>query len=358
MACEEILAQEVILAPGNAQCSYGGLWADGRPLASMTARCLRQFPVDFGCATYVRTVEEPEVEEISERFLRGIGYTGLVEIEFKRDPRDGRYKMLDVNPRTWAWHSLSRRAGIDFPYLAWLQVSDAPVPPARARPGCLDPHGQRHHRAYLEIRRGRLSLAEYVRSLRGPWNSRPWLRTTRSPVAWICHYLPVALSAGPQDEGSMTKTLRELGGQGLLQNVMALWGVQFFRRLCRWSHSLPGTGAGPGRLGISGYVPESGRLHRAANRVRLRALRDAPGGTLRLLPERLAEVVAGVFGSQAALAAGTIAGVLLCATGCRFCGITHAGGFLSVAAIAEDSIPPGTSSEWNVWRGGRTGDLV
>lgn len=169
MDCEAILTQEIVPASGDAQCSYGALWADGRPLASVTARCLRQFPIDFGCATYVRTVEEPEVREISTRFLQGIGYTGLVEIEFKRDPRDGRYKMLDVNPRTWAWHSLSRRVGIDFPYLAWLQASGAPVPPAHARAGVAWIHMARDIiAALLEIRRGRLSLAEYVRSLRGP----------------------------------------------------------------------------------------------------------------------------------------------------------------------------------------------
>jgi predicted ATP-grasp superfamily ATP-dependent carboligase len=169
MDCDAILAQEIIPASGQAQCSYGGLWADGRALASMTAQCLRQFPIDFGCATYVRTVEDPEVEEISARFLRGIGYTGLVEIEYKRDPRDGRYKMLDVNPRTWAWHSLSRRAGIDFPHLEWLRVSGAPVPPARAQAGIAWIHMARDIiAAQLEIRRGKLSLAEYVRSLRGP----------------------------------------------------------------------------------------------------------------------------------------------------------------------------------------------
>ncbi len=167
--CKAILAQELVPADGAHQCSYGGLWAGGEPLASVTARCLRQFPMDFGCATYVRLVEEPEVEHIAARFLRGIGYTGLVEIEFKRDPRDGRYKMLDVNPRTWAWHSLSRRAGIDFPYLAWLQASGEPVPPVRARAGAAWVHMARDViAAHLEMRRGRLSLAEYVRSLRGP----------------------------------------------------------------------------------------------------------------------------------------------------------------------------------------------
>ncbi len=145
------------------------MWVDGRPVASVTARCLRQFPLDFGCATYVLTVEEPEVEEIAGRFLAGIGYTGLVEIEFKRDCRDGRHKMLDVNPRIWAWHSLTRRAGVDFPALMWRHLSGETVTPVRARAGVAWIHMARDViAAFLEIRRGALAPAEYFNSLRGP----------------------------------------------------------------------------------------------------------------------------------------------------------------------------------------------
>jgi len=117
----------------------------------------------------VRTVEEPEVERIAERFLGGIGYEGLVEIEFKRDSRDGRYKMLDVNPRIWSWHALGRRVGIDFPFLQWRELCGVEVPPAHARPGVAWVHVSRDilgsARAML---RGALTPAAYCRSLCGP----------------------------------------------------------------------------------------------------------------------------------------------------------------------------------------------
>ena len=73
----------------------------------MTVRRRRQHPSDFGRAsTFVETIELPEIEEPSCRFLAAIGYYGLVELEYKRDPRDGVCKLLDVNARTWGYHSL------------------------------------------------------------------------------------------------------------------------------------------------------------------------------------------------------------------------------------------------------------
>ena len=47
-------------------------------------------------------------------FFEQIDYYGLVEVEYKLDPRDGQYKLLDVNARTWGYHSLGVRAGVDF----------------------------------------------------------------------------------------------------------------------------------------------------------------------------------------------------------------------------------------------------
>jgi predicted ATP-grasp superfamily ATP-dependent carboligase len=109
------------------------------------------------------------VETQARRLLAGMRYTGLVEVEFKRDARDGRTKLLDVNPRVWGWHTLGRRAGVDFPYLAWRLARGEAVEPGRARAGV------RWVRlstdlptALKEIGRGRLSPLGYLRSLHGP----------------------------------------------------------------------------------------------------------------------------------------------------------------------------------------------
>jgi predicted ATP-grasp superfamily ATP-dependent carboligase len=63
--------------------------------------------MDFGHATtYAVTVDIPELEILARRFLRAMGYYGLSEIEFMQDDRDGRYKLIEMNPRTWGWHTL------------------------------------------------------------------------------------------------------------------------------------------------------------------------------------------------------------------------------------------------------------
>ena len=78
---EEIIVQEVIPGGGDRQVAYCAFFKDGRTVASMTARRLRQHPSDFGRAsTFVETVDIPELEALSLRFLDAIGYYGLVEL--------------------------------------------------------------------------------------------------------------------------------------------------------------------------------------------------------------------------------------------------------------------------------------
>jgi predicted ATP-grasp superfamily ATP-dependent carboligase len=133
---EEILIQEIIPGDGQRQYSYCAFFRDGEAHSTLVARRLRQHPREFGrAATYVETIEHPEIEELSERFLRAINYYGLVEVEFKQDPRDGRFKLLDVNARTWGFHSIGEPAGVDFPYLLYADQIGQQVERCRARAG-------------------------------------------------------------------------------------------------------------------------------------------------------------------------------------------------------------------------------
>ena len=170
VAPDVVMVQELISGGGETQFSYAALCADGRSIASVTARRTRQYPVEFGhSSSFVETFNQPAIEEPARRLLAATGYTGLVEVEFKYDERDGRCKLLDINPRVWTWQALCGRAGVDFPYLLWLLIHDGRVPELRGRPGVRWVRMSTDLPAALsEILRGRLSLRAYARSLKGP----------------------------------------------------------------------------------------------------------------------------------------------------------------------------------------------
>ncbi len=165
-----IMIQELIPGDGEAQFSFGAICENGRTIASVVARRARQYPVDFGrSSSYVETVDEPAVEHAGKHLLEALRYTGVMEAEFKYDARDGRYKLLDLNPRVWGWHTLARPGGVDFPYFMWRLAQNSPVPEVRVKAG------YRWVRmttdlpaAVREILSGKLSLGSYLRSLRSP----------------------------------------------------------------------------------------------------------------------------------------------------------------------------------------------
>jgi D-aspartate ligase len=165
---DEIIVQELIPGGGQEQYAYCALFRDGRALATMTVRRRRQHPSEFGRAsTYVETVALPALAGPSNLFLRSIGYYGLAELEYKRDPRDAEFKLLDVNVRTWGYHTIGGAAGVDFPYLLFRDQVGAPVGECHARAGV------RWIRlatdlpnAVRDMRAGTLRPRDYLRSLR------------------------------------------------------------------------------------------------------------------------------------------------------------------------------------------------
>ena len=165
-----ILVQERIPGGGESQFSYAALCRDGHPIVSLTARRTRQYPIDFGySSSFVETLDVPEIVAPSQRLLAAIRYTGLVEVEYKFDARNGRYKLLDINPRLWTWSPLGGLAGTDFPYLLWRMMMNRNVAEQTGR------NGVRWMRvstdlpaAVHEMLRGRLSLAAHLRSFRSP----------------------------------------------------------------------------------------------------------------------------------------------------------------------------------------------
>lgn len=165
----EIMVQDFIPGGANRLYSVGSLFKDGGFLGKVVARRTRQHPMDFGHATtYAETVDMPELEEIAKKILSAMNYYGLSEVEFMQDPRDAKYKLLEINARPWGWHTLAIAAGVDLPYLLYqdmlgerVQVDDFQKGVKWIRLTTDIPT------AINEIIKGNLRITDYLRTFQG-----------------------------------------------------------------------------------------------------------------------------------------------------------------------------------------------
>jgi D-aspartate ligase len=179
-----LIVQELVPGDGATQFSYAAICRDGKPVASLVALRRRQHPANYGTGTFVETIENDVVEAQAERLLEAVGYSGMVEIEFKYDARDGLFKLLDANPRLWTWNSIGTVSGVDFPLTMWRLARGESPPRMRARAGGYWMYLSRDFpEACKEIVAGTLSPTNYLRSFGRPMtfatfaldDPKPWL---------------------------------------------------------------------------------------------------------------------------------------------------------------------------------------
>jgi D-aspartate ligase len=106
---------------------------DGTPLALFCGRKLRQTREWMGSCRVGESLWVDEVVENGLELLRALGFHGISQVEVKRDPRDGRYKLIEINPRLWQWHGLAAACGVDVPWIAYCDLMGRRPAPARMR---------------------------------------------------------------------------------------------------------------------------------------------------------------------------------------------------------------------------------
>jgi D-aspartate ligase len=110
---------------------HGYFDAGSECLVGFTGVKYRSFPPYFGATSYARAVANPELESESIAFLRNVGYRGIVDMDWRLDRRDGRYRLLDCNPRIGAQFRLfENTAGIDVVRAQHLDLTGREVPKA------------------------------------------------------------------------------------------------------------------------------------------------------------------------------------------------------------------------------------
>ena len=95
--------------------------------AAFAYRRLREYPITGGPSTLRESIRDDALVGIAERLLSLLGWVGVAMVEFKVDPRDGRPKLLEVNPRFWGSLQHAIACGVDFPFLLYSLAMEGDV---------------------------------------------------------------------------------------------------------------------------------------------------------------------------------------------------------------------------------------
>jgi len=167
----EAVTQEEIVGPDSAKYCYLSVYAkSGQRLGSCVVQELRAYPLLYGCATLVEPVVDEEIDSVCNKFLMSIGYKGICEIELKRDTRDGKLLLIEVNPRFSGTGDCSKYTGVETGYLHYLDLIGQTPPPVVPTK-----FGFRHVMLCADmsafpkyLAQGQMGWKDWIRSLSGP----------------------------------------------------------------------------------------------------------------------------------------------------------------------------------------------
>lgn len=195
----------------------------GRIAAIGARRRLRMDPPRLANTTLDVTIPLAKVDEAVghvRRLLAEVRYRGVFNIEFKQDERDGSFRIIEVNARPYWLIAHTASAGMDLPWLAYLDALGLPVPEATVRVG---------RYGMYEVPEISALARAWVRGRRpeGPIVA-PWLRGDHT-LLWASDPLPGAFD--------LARATRRRAGDGVARAVAAV------RRAVAHPRVSPGRGA-------------------------------------------------------------------------------------------------------------------
>ena len=124
MLTSDVMIQELVpFDKQNRVVSFTCFAINGEIKTYWMGQKLREHPIKYGTATMSESVLIPQVLDEATPLIKILNYTGICEIEFMRDIRDGYYKLIEINPRTWLWVGLAKACGIDYAKMMYRYVN-------------------------------------------------------------------------------------------------------------------------------------------------------------------------------------------------------------------------------------------
>ncbi|EIF51170.1 ATP-grasp domain-containing protein [Sulfurovum sp. AR] len=110
---------------------------DGSLKASTVQKKYRFFPITGGSTSCSEIVDRLEIVEYSKQILDEIKWTGFADFDYIQDPRDNKYKIMEINPRVPACIRSCFESGTDFAEMIVQQALGKNVTSYQSTPGMI-----------------------------------------------------------------------------------------------------------------------------------------------------------------------------------------------------------------------------
>ena len=125
----EVIVQRIIPGFDDHMYTYDAYMNQASDVTHwVTCNKFRQYPINFGASSFTIQKYVPELHVIGEPFFKAMGYKGFAEIEFKKDAKTGEYYLIEINVRTTTLNSMLQKAGVNFPYVQYCELTGKPLP--------------------------------------------------------------------------------------------------------------------------------------------------------------------------------------------------------------------------------------
>jgi predicted ATP-grasp superfamily ATP-dependent carboligase len=208
---DQLVFQEYI--PGDDTClwSFHGVANEhGEVMVSFVGRKIRTYPAGNGESAFIEIAEEPGLEAVGREIAAKLPLKGVFKMDFKRDPRDGRWLLLEINARFNLWNYLGAANGVNLMLAAYDYLVDGIAPPPQK-----PVHAYRwlsfqlDFKAYRELAsRGELGLARWLYSVvdsRNIYNVFSW----RDPLPWVAFWVGRFTRRGGRAAGKLAGMVRQ-----------------------------------------------------------------------------------------------------------------------------------------------------
>lgn len=160
----KVVIQQMIVGPDADHMSYTAfVTPDGSIAAELVARKLRISPPHFGIGCFLETVQMDDAVALGRGIVQRLGFRGFVSLQLKRDERDGKLYLIEINLRFPVWIGLPIASGVDYPWLYYQTCVDGSCAPVRqVRVGT----------RWMDFQKDLRSMRVYARE--GTWSWTQW----------------------------------------------------------------------------------------------------------------------------------------------------------------------------------------